>query len=207
MNEDNIKLLIKEIDDASNQINEIDEKDFFELLKDYKSQEFKRARRGLITTSFIVILIFLTNPQIEKLILFDVTLQNPHLYWLGIILIIYWGITFILYLKTDKELQKEKETLLSKQIIHLEDLQNKIIEYNGYDTDKYRILQKNYPATLKNIKRMLNKYDEVDKRTESAQNLKKITKHFEITLPIIMGTLASLLLDFLIIKPYITSWQ
>jgi hypothetical protein len=183
---------------------EIDEKQFFDLLKDYKSDDFKRARRGLTITSFIVILIFVLELPIENLKFFGVGLKGDHgatpIYWIGLLLITYWASLFGLYWKSDYELQKEKQKILSNQLSFLEVELSATIKFIE-DRKAKNHTGGALPERKKNIETIIDAHDKQKKRTESAQRVGTISRYAEISIPIGMGILAFSMLGILLFLP------
>jgi hypothetical protein len=183
---------------------EIDEEKFFDLIKDYKSDDFKRSRRGLTLTSFIVILIFSLDLPIEKIKFFSVGLDNKYgatpIFWIGLMLILYWGTLFALYLKSDHEMQKEKYSLFIRQVYIYEEEFEKANELAEQDKIKNRINTQN-DLKKRKLKALLDKHTEQKDRTETAKQLGAISKYVEIGIPLGMGILAIGMLCILLFLP------
>jgi hypothetical protein len=182
----------------------IDEKEFFDLLKDYKSEDFKRARRGLTITSFIVIIFFSFESPIENLKVFGIGLGNANnptpLLILGIILIAYWSGLFCLYWKSDHELQKEKQNILNRQVYLYEEEYDQLDEQiETRKAEKQRIGEAQRRQTI--LKGLLDLHYEQKKRTKTAQQIGKVARFFEIGVPIILGIIAISMICILLAFP------
>ncbi len=90
---------------------EIDEKEFLFLLQDYRSEDFKKARRNLIFASYIILIISILNKSLTEVRIFGLDLAETNhpkiLLWLALALIGYWAGMVLIFLKRDGKAHSE----------------------------------------------------------------------------------------------------
>lgn len=167
-----------------------DEKEFLDLLQEYKSDETKKARRNLSVISFIIACASILGVRFTELKIFNADISKaPELLvlFLGFLLVVYWTTMFLLSWTHDKEIQKERSLLLNTQI--------------KYFTDRYRAQEKkresnpnfissDYPE----VKAAVEAYEAQQARTKRAAKYGNIVNKLELFVPLALSVLAAVAL-------------
>lgn len=167
-----------------------DTKQFLDLLIEYKSDETKKARRNVSAVAFTILASAFLSVQINKLSVLGLSLSDSSpsaVIVVAFALLAYWTLMFLLSWRQDKEIQKERELLLSERvnplIVRLAEM-DKVIKEVG--TNVY--------LDYGDVKSAVHAYQAQQVRTRSATTLGEVIRSMEIWVPIALSILAAAVL-------------
>jgi len=170
-----------------------DEKQFLDLLQEYKSDETRKARRNLSTISFVIVAAWLLGIRLVdiRVLGLDIsqTAELPVLLLAGALLI-YWTVMFLLTWKHDKEIQRERAMLLSAQVKRF--------------TERLRVIEQKRvksgvewtPTDYPDVKAALDAYKAQQERTGKAAQFGAVIKQLELYVPLLLGASAAIVLAY-----------
>jgi hypothetical protein len=163
-----------------------DEKQFLDLLQDYKSEDTKKARRNLSTLGFVVIAAWLLGVRLADVKVFGADLSRTSetcVFVLGLVLVVYWSIVFYLSWNHDSEIQKERSIQLNKavsaltsRLANLEELQKQNSGVTSYIMPEYS-----------EVKSAVEAYERQKTRTAKAAKYGVIIKGTELYVPVVLA--------------------
>lgn len=170
-----------------------DQKQFLDLLQEYKSEDTKKARRNLTTVAFIVIAVWLLQIHITEVKVLGVDLSHTSetfVLVLALVLLIYWAVMFYLSLTHDYEIQKERAYQLNDVISAAEKRQGEIVKSieNSSAGAGY------YASERGELKKIIDAYSRQKERTAKASKYAGLIKAIETWLPACLAIWAALIL-------------
>lgn len=162
-----------------------DEKQFLDLLQDYKSEDTKKARRNLSTVGFIVIAAWLLGVRLADVRIFGADLSHTSelfVFILGLVLVAYWSGMFYLSWTHDSEIQKERSIQLNKAVT---ELTSRLASHQAYIEDCKK-LNAGASVTLPDyseVKSAVEAYERQKARTAKAAKYGGIIKGTELYVP------------------------
>ncbi|MBI5750954.1 MAG: hypothetical protein HZA59_02250 [Hydrogenophilales bacterium] len=168
-----------------------DEKQFLDLLQEYKSDETKKARRNLSTICFIIISAWILKIRFTEMRVFGVDISSSaelHVLLLALVLMAYWLIMFLLSWNHDKEIQKERSLHLIEQVKHF--------------TERFRVIEEKRAKSnsdskshdYNEVKAAVDAYRAQEARTKRAAQYGNVVNKLELLVPIILSGAAGVVL-------------
>lgn len=174
------------------------EKEYLELLYDYSSDEAKKTRRNLSVASFVIISCYLVNIPLGELRIFTSDLHNADIQAVRIIaiaLLLFWSILYVVYIRRDAGIQKERKYFVDKEVQKLEE------QIRTYENDISEAVKRDGSVSGKTRKELetlqyyYSIYTKQKSRTQLTSTLIQILKITEYGLPLL---LASVSVSFLV---------
>lgn len=169
------------------------EEKYLELIEPYQSEETMKTRRNLMVASFIIVALSYVGIPLEKIRLFATDLQGADLraiYIVAFAIIGYWSVVFIFLWFRDREMQKERSTLLLKLV---NDIGTRISDEDKEIDDLLRRGQA-VPGTkhhqLDVMKSYYKKYTDQIGRTSRARQLTNTARRVIDWLPVMLAFVA-----------------
>ena len=176
-----------------------EEKDFLDLLQEYKSEDTKKARRNLSAIAFVIIAIHLLGIRISDIKVFGVDVSKSSNFTVSVIalaLLLYWLLMFILSWNQDREIQRERTIILGAQIKQFtgrfEQLEQERQDFpatpRGQRSNWYQ------PLDYSEVKAATQVYQAQQARTKRAALYGKILSKLELYIPLVLAAGAALAL-------------
>ena len=166
-----------------------EEKEFLDLLQEYKSEDTKKARRNLSTIAFIVIACWILGIRILDIKAFGIDLSHSaelYVLLIGLVLLGYWLVMFVLLWRHDHEIQNERALLLQAKVSSL--LARKLAAEETIERNKKNGF---VPDDYVEIKAQVEAYERQKARTETASKLGRIIRGLELFVPISLAALCA----------------
>jgi len=167
-----------------------DQKQFLDLLLEYKSDETRKARRNVSVVAFIVIAAALLNIRLTEVSVLGINLSGTSplpVLILATALLAYWTVMFLLTMSQDSEIQKERSLILEahvKPILgRLESLEKQKVE-----------LGKNIYPDYSEVKAAAEAYRLQQQRTARAAKLGRVIRWLDAAVPFTLTIAAAVVL-------------
>ncbi len=166
---------------------EIDKRLFLELLQDYRSEDYKKARRNLMSVPIIIVLSQVLNLDFNKITVVGLPIgENTNLFYLhglGFVLLIYWIVLFSFHRVKDKKLQETRKHILDSQVNHYRGLLfevSKLKEKHGLTPGSY------YANVEADVTPLIKEFDNQEEKTKGTKFWFKWTDLIEFCVPILL---------------------
>ncbi|MFA4969815.1 MAG: hypothetical protein WC540_09295 [Sulfuritalea sp.] len=170
-----------------------DEKQFLDLLQEYKSDDVRKARRNLSVISFVVISVWVLGIKLTELKVFGVDLTKSselNVLLLGLALTGYWLVMFSLAWRHDREIQKERSVQITAVVTHL----NERLETIEKIKDENKGRSGYVPDDYAEVKTALEIYERQKLRTATATTLGRVMGDMELYIPFALALLCASIL-------------
>jgi hypothetical protein len=172
-----------------------DEKQFLELLQEYKSDETKKARRNVSAIAFVVVVAAILQVRLTDVRVMGVDMSaSAELPVLLITsgLIAYWTLMFVLTWRHDREIQAERALALNAEVKRLvqrkEDVEKRVKETPHRTTADY--------PDYNEVTAALEAYERQRARTARAAQYGATIKFLEYYVPLALSGGASVVLAY-----------
>jgi hypothetical protein len=165
-----------------------DDKQFLDLLQEYKSDETRKARRNVSVIAFVVISAALVNIQLTEVSVLGVNLRGTSplsVLILATVLLVYWTTMFLLAWSQDNEIQKERSLSLDAYVKPI------LEQFELYEKQKAELENR---FDYKELKATVEAYRRQQQRTARATKLGRVIRAFEVVVPLALASVAAVVL-------------
>lgn len=168
-----------------------DEKQFLDLLQEYKSDETKKARRNVTFIACVIIAAAVLQIPVNDVQLFGMKVprhRETEFVLIATALLLYWLVMFLIAWTHDKEIQRERERFLKVEI-------DRIKARFAYGEGKIKSTGgQRVPDDYAEVKAALQAYDAQRERTRRAWWLGILTNNLELWVPLVLASAALVVL-------------
>ena len=168
-----------------------DERQFLDLLLEYKSDETKKARRNTSVVAFVLISLWATQIPILKLSVLGVPSTSAGvvpILTIAFVLLLYWTIMFVLTWIHDDEIQKERTIILDAQV------KSFTARFEQMEKERSEGTKTHYLPDYHPIKAMVEAHTKQQARVGKAKLFVTIVRRMELLVPLALSFCAHLVL-------------
>ncbi len=169
-----------------------DQKQFLDLLLEYRSEESRKARRNVSLIAFVILAAALLEIRLTDINVLGLNLHKSSpllVLLLTYVLLVYWTAMFSLAWLQDQEIQKERALLLDQ---HVASLINRLAEMEKYGALNRQIVHPDF----EDVKGSVHAYRSQQERTKKATILGQTIHRLELVVPLGLAAMSSVVLAF-----------